>query len=35
MLNQNLHPETLSSAKVLIVDGDQGALQLIEKSLQR
>jgi CheY-like chemotaxis protein len=35
MLNWDLHPKTPSSAKVLIVDGDEAALRLIEESLQR
>jgi len=35
MLNWNLHPKTPSSAKVLIVGGDEAAFRLIEESLQR
>jgi CheY-like chemotaxis protein len=35
MLNWNLHPKTPSSAKVLIVGGDEDAFRLIEESLQR
>jgi PAS domain S-box-containing protein len=35
MLNWNLHPRTPSSAKVLIVGGDEAAFRLIEESLQR